>query len=195
MIQFHSCFKKFLFFVLLLRLADAMAADRFVSFLPSTDTWQLKNISISINQYEHSCVRLAANNLLADIEKVTGQKGLIVDEGAELVIGTVGVNKQIDQWVKNGELCNLKGKTEKYVIKTIGKQLVIAGSDKRGTVYGIYELSRQIGVSPWYYWADVPIEKHSNIYIYIKVSIPMVSQRSVIVDYFLTMRRLVLLLG
>ena len=126
MIQFHSCFKKFLFFVLLLRLADAMAADRFVSFLPSTDTWQLKNISISINQYEHSCVRLAANNLLADIEKVTGQKGLIVDEGAELVIGTVGVNKQIDQWVKNGELCNLKGKTEKYIIKTIGKQLVIA---------------------------------------------------------------------
>ena len=43
--------------------------------------------------------------------------------------------------------------------------MVIAGSDKRGTVYGIYELSRQIGVSPWYYWADVPIRKSENIYI------------------------------
>jgi hypothetical protein len=36
---------------------------------------------------------------------------------------------------------------------------VIAGSDKRGTIYGIYEMSQQIGVSPWYYWADVPVEK------------------------------------
>lgn len=82
-----------------------------------------------------------------------------------ILIGTVGVNKQIDAWVKQGALRDLKGKTEKYIIKTIGNQLVIAGSDKRGTVYGIYELSRQIGVSPWYYWADVPIEKHNALYI------------------------------
>ena len=75
------------------------------------------------------------------------------------------MNPQIDQWVKQGELRDLKGKTEKYIIKTIGNQLVIAGSDKRGTVYGIYELSRQIGVSPWYYWADVPVEKHTSLYI------------------------------
>ena len=82
-----------------------------------------------------------------------------------ILIGTVGVNKQIDQWVKKGVLSNLKGKTEKYIIKTIDGQLVIAGSDKRGTVYGIYELSQQMGVSPWYYWADVPVEKHDAIYI------------------------------
>ena len=67
--------------------------------------------------------------------------------------------------MKKGELRDLKGKTEKYIIKTIGDQLVIAGSDKRGTVFGIYELSKQIGVSPWYYWADVPIEHHDAIYI------------------------------
>ena len=77
----------------------------------------------------------------------------------------LGVNKQIDQWVKKGELRDLKGKTEKYIIKTIGDQLVIAGSDKRGTVYGIYELTKQMGVSPWYYWADVPIEQHEALYI------------------------------
>src|SRR5690606_2334172 len=47
----------------------------------------------------------------------------------------------------------------------IDEALVIAGSDKRGTIYGIYELSRQIGVSPWYYWADVPARKSKNIYI------------------------------
>ena len=83
----------------------------------------------------------------------------------QIIVGTVGVNKQIDQWVKKGELRDLKGKTEKYIIKTIGDQIVIAGSDKRGTVFGIYELSRQMGVSPWYYWADVPTEKHENVYI------------------------------
>ena len=66
--------------------------------------------------------------------------------------------------MKRGELKNLKGKTEKYIIKTIGQQIVIAGSDKRGTVYGIYELSQQMGVSPWYYWADVPVVKREQLW-------------------------------
>ena len=66
----------------------------------------------------------------------------------------------------------LKGKVEKYVMQTISnplpgvdEALVIAGSDKRGTIYGIYELSEQMGVSPWYYWADTPIEKQQNLAI------------------------------
>lgn len=142
-----------------------MAAEKFVLFQASPETWQLKNFSVGLSENEHSCVQLAANNLLADIEKVIGQKGTIVVEKMEILIGTVGVNKQIDQWIKQGELQDLKGRTEKYIIKTIGNQLVIAGSDKRGTVYGIYELSKQLGVSPWHYWADVPVEKHTYIYI------------------------------
>ena len=142
-----------------------MAAEKFVLFQASPETWQLKNFSVGLSENEHSCVQLAANNLLADIEKVTGQKGTIVAEKMEILIGTVGVNKQIDQWINQGELQDLRGRTEKYIIKTIGNQLVIAGSDKRGTVYGIYELSKQLGVSPWHYWADVPVEKHTYIYI------------------------------
>ena len=141
------------------------AAEQFVSFQPSSDVWQLKRFSVGVSQNEHSCVLLAASNLMSDIENVTGHPASQTAEGMEILIGTVGVNKQIDQWVKAGVLSNLKGKTEKYIIKTIGNQLVIAGSDKRATVYGIYELSRQMGVSPWYYWADVPIEKHTYIYI------------------------------
>ena len=110
-------------------------------------------------------MQLAAANLQNDFQQVTGQKPALNEAAPTILIGTVGVNKQIDAWVKQGLLPNLKGKTEKYIIKTIGNQLVIAGSDKRGTVYGIYELSRQIGVSPWYYWADVPVEKHADLYI------------------------------
>jgi len=141
------------------------AADVFVTFEKSTNTWLLENTTICFNSEEHACVQLAAANLQADFEKVTGAKPAITESNPTILIGTVGKNKQIDQWVKQGILSDLKGKTEKYIIKTIDNQLVIAGSDKRGTVYGIYELSRQIGVSPWYYWADVPIEKHNAIYI------------------------------
>ena len=59
--------------------------------------------------------------------------------------------------MKSGQLPNLRGKREKFIITTIDGQVVIAGSDRRGTVYGIYELSRQMGVSPWYWWMDVPV--------------------------------------
>ena len=165
MILLYSKFKNLLFLLSLFSSVSMMAADKFVCFQPSKDELQLKELSLMFNKEEHSCVQLAAKTLMADIEKVTGRKALVVDNSAEIIIGTVGVNKQIDQWAKNGELHNLKGKTEKFIIKTIGNKLVIAGSDKRGTVYGIYELSRQLGISPWYYWADVPVEKHTDIYI------------------------------
>ena len=143
----------------------SQGAENFVLFQSEANAWKLENITISYSEAEHSCVRLAAANLATDFEKVTGQKPSSSQSSSSILIGTVGVNKQIDQWVKQGVLRDLKGKTEKYIIKTIGHQLVIAGSDKRGTVYGIYELSRQIGVSPWYYWADVPVEKHTSLYI------------------------------
>ena len=141
------------------------AADAFITFQSAQGTLQLRDVSISCTDGEHSCVQIAAANLLRDFEQVTGVKPQRGGNDARVVIGTIGSNPQIDQWVKQGLLKDLKGKTEKYIIKTIGKQLVIAGSDKRGTVYGIYELSRQIGVSPWYYWADVPVVKHPELYV------------------------------
>ena len=140
------------------------AAEPFVCFKSSADVISLQDASVSFDNREHSCVQRAIVNLQQDYEKVT-RKSLPLSEHARILVGTVGVNKQIDQWVKKGELRDLKGKTEKYIIKTIGDQLVIAGSDKRGTVYGIYEFTKQMGVSPWYYWADVPIEQHESLYI------------------------------
>ena len=144
---------------------EGMGADEFVTFQQATGTWQLKDVSISYADGEHSCVHRAIASLQKDFEAVTGVSPMRSVGDAKVLIGTVGVNPQIDQWVKQGILRDLKGKTEKYIIKTINGQLVIAGSDKRGTVYGIYELSRQIGVSPWYYWADVPVEKHAELFI------------------------------
>ena len=125
-----------------------MAAEEFVVFQSATGTWPLKDVTIGFADKEHSCVQKAVFSLQTDFQKVTGVWPQHSESDAKIVIGTVGQNAQIDMWVKQGLLHDLKGKTEKYIIKTIGRQLVIAGSDKRGTVYGIYELSRQIGVSP-----------------------------------------------
>ncbi|MBO7046612.1 MAG: glycosyl hydrolase 115 family protein [Prevotella sp.] len=155
----------FLTVVTLMMALGVNAAEPFVVFQASADALPLKDASISFDTHEHSCVQRAVANLQQDFQRVTGKTILSGQSEKNILIGTVGVNKQIDQWVKKGELRDLKGKTEKYIIKTIGDQLVIAGSDKRGTVYGIYELSQQMGVSPWYYWADVPIVKHDAIYI------------------------------
>ena len=152
--------------------AKVWCAEPFVVFQPSEQTLSLAEATISYDSREHRCVQIAAANLAEDFERVTGKRPALnaltshlSPLTSHLLIGTVGCNRQIDQWVKQGELRDLKGKTEKYIIKTIGRQLVIAGSDKRGTVFGIYELSQQMGVSPWYWWADVPVAKHEALYI------------------------------
>ncbi|MBQ8462621.1 MAG: glycosyl hydrolase 115 family protein [Prevotella sp.] len=160
--------------------ALTQAAEPFITFSPQDGAIALHDATIDVSDQEHSCVKLAVQSLAKDFCRVTGRtavvggsfafgdKGLGYDDptngAATMVIGTVGSNPQIDQWVKKGLLKDLKGKREKYVIKTIGQQLVIAGSDKRGTVFGIYELSQQMGVSPWYWWADAPVERHKQVY-------------------------------
>lgn len=115
-------------------------------------------------------VRIAAKNFQKDIERVTGKlPELLTSEGGKnsVLIGTIGNSKVIDNLIDSGKLdvSAVKGKWEAYIIQQIGKNLVIAGSDKRGTIYGIYELSERIGVSPWYWWADVPVKKSAALYI------------------------------
>ena len=120
----------------------------------------------------------AIGDLQNDINSVTGIKPELLTTNPsrdyEILIGTLGYNKQIDNLASSGKLNtkDLKGKWESFVITTIEnpkksgqKILVIAGSDKRGTIYGIYELSRQLGVSPWYWWADVPAKKRTSAYV------------------------------
>lgn len=102
-------------------------------------------------------VKIAVRSLRADLKAVTGS------ECAPVVVGTVGKSKFAKKYKKLAK--RLEGKWEQYIITTDGDRLVILGSDKRGTIYGIYELSRQIGVSPWYWWADAPIAKHNDIYV------------------------------
>ncbi len=120
----------------------------------------------------------AIGDLQNDIDSVTGMKPDLITSGTsagyEIVIGTLGKNKLIDQLASSGRLDvkDLKGKWESFVITTVEnpepgvkQYLVVAGSDKRGTIYGIYEISRQLGVSPWYWWADVLAKKRLSAYV------------------------------
>jgi len=125
---------------------------------------------------EHKGVLRAIGDLQKDIQRVTG---LLPESAARLtnpshpvIIGTVGKSPRIDALLAAGKLDarQLSGKWESFVIATVAnpmpgvpRALVIAGSDKRGTIYGIYELSRQIGVSPWYWWADVPATQRDEL--------------------------------
>lgn len=102
-------------------------------------------------------VKMAVANLRHDLRSVTGS------EYAPVVVATVEKSEIAKKYPKQSKL--LKGKWEQYLIFTDKGQLVILGSDKRGTIYGIYELSRQIGVSPWYWMADAPIAHHDQLYV------------------------------
>ena len=120
----------------------------------------------------------AAKDLQADVQRVTKVSPAFATTkpaGAEVVlIGTIGKSLLIDQLIKDKKLDAkaVAGRWETFVRQVVEKPmpgveraLVIAGSDKRGTIYGIYDLSQQIGVSPWYWWADVPVKPQSALYV------------------------------
>lgn len=134
------------------------ALQQFVSFSPESEGISLVNATIGYSQQEYEGVKIAIRNLQTDVQSVLGNSPKLLEgqDTTTILIGTIDRNPAIAKL----KLPDLKGKREKFIISTIGKQIVIAGSDRRGTIYGIYELSRQLGVSPWYWWADVPTRKH-----------------------------------
>ena len=161
--------KAFLASAALLSAMSMSAAERFVSFKQG-DLLINGNDKVEIYMDANDCrgVSYAANALVRDISKVSGSQATITsNQKATILVGTIGHSAAIDQLIKqkriNGNL--LKGKREKFIITLVDQQLVIAGSDRRGTIYGIYELSQQMGVSPWYDWADVPVEHHDSIFV------------------------------
>ncbi len=149
--------------------SDVISADRFTLIEAGRPA-----VRIAVDSAENSAVRIAAANLAADFGRVCGTDASIVwpAEGSKIILaGTVDgptLRKLTDK--KRPELAELKGKTEQYMIFNVdnpmpgvAEALVVAGSDRRGVVYGLYELSEQLGVSPWYDWADVPVRHRDNV--------------------------------
>ena len=119
------------------------------------------------------------NLFQTDITKVTDAKPVILTELTDqlkkvVIIGTIGKSPVINRLIEEKKLDvnDIKGKWETFIIQAIEnplpeveEALIIAGSDKRGTIFGMFDLSEKIGVSPWYWWADVPVKKKSEIYV------------------------------
>ena len=151
--------KKMISLLLVIACANIAYATEFINFKRSSiyDV-ELTGTSdtITYDPLDWKGVRMAVENLRHDLKAVTGSAN------APVVVGTIGKSKLAKKYKQQSK--ELQGKWEQYLIFTDKGKLVILGSDKRGTIYGIYELSRQIGVSPWYWMADAPIQKHEQIF-------------------------------
>lgn len=117
-------------------------------------------------------VQRVADDLRADLVKVGGEKAAAGNQ--TIILGTIGQDAQIDALIASGKLdvSGVKGKWEAYVEQVverpapgIDRALVIAGADRRGTIYGAYDISRRAGVSPWTWWADVPVAKRPDLFV------------------------------
>jgi len=134
---------------------------------------------VHVDPDDWQVAKIAAGDLASDVERVTGRKSAMkqatrgLAENAVLV-GTLGRSPVIDRLAREGRLdvSDVQGRWESFAITAVAdpvpgvrRGLVIAGSDRRGTAYGVYELSRRIGVSPWYWWADVTPQHREELYV------------------------------
>ncbi len=135
--------------------------------------------SIIYDESEVTLVKKSAEFLAEDILKVTGEKpelanSISATDDYITIVGTVENNAMIKALVASGKLdvSGIKGKWEHFLIQTVRnpvpgvrEALVIAGSDRRGVAYGVFTISSAIGVSPWHWWADVPVKKQPELYL------------------------------
>lgn len=154
--------------------------------------------TIYVDAHDFPLTQRSASDLSADVEKIGGPRLTVVNEAADLkdfavIVGTLGHSRLVDDLVKRGVI-NVKdlASWDGYLVELIEKPLphvkqalVIVGGNKRGTSYGIYDVSEQMGVSPWYYWADVVPFKKNALYVLAKtrkVDAPKIQYRGIFLN-------------
>jgi hypothetical protein len=161
----------------------AIGGTNYISNSNEKDAFALsvpgKSTTFFIDAEDYPGVIRALNDLKADVGKVTGVEPRMAYRNPSgktqaVIVGTIGKSKLIRQLVQSNQLdvSALSGKWEHYLIQVVNhpypgvdQALVIAGSDKRGTIFGIYDVSEKMGVSPWYWWADVPVKHQESLYV------------------------------
>lgn len=182
----QNILKKFLLLTVGFALTNrclALCEIQFVETAPSSNCFTLcatnAVASIGVDTNDFAGVVRAAGDLQADIQRVTGLtpklfSGKSVSGNSLILIGTIGKSEIIDELIraKKIDVSPIAGKWESFFLQVVPQPypgienaLVICGSDKRGTIYGIYELSQQIGVSPWHYWADAHVKHHDQLFV------------------------------
>jgi hypothetical protein len=160
-------------------LSPALATERFVSFKAAGSNGlslikKSQPLPILLSPSDQEGIDLAVQSLSQDFQRVCGTAAPVIAEASApqcILVGSLQ-SPLIQGLIQQGKLdgSQLTGCREKYLIQIVNRPtegiqraLVIAGSDKRGTIYGIYEFSRQMGVSPWYWWMDVPTTQRSEV--------------------------------
>ncbi|MDE5839956.1 MAG: glycosyl hydrolase 115 family protein, partial [Muribaculaceae bacterium] len=135
----------------------------------------LKNCAIVYDASDFEVVENVATMLQEDIHAITGEMprlitGDIPSGVNTILVGTLGHSPLIDSLAGKGVIManSIRGGWERFIIKNIScpdgaSCLVVAGSDRRGTAYGVTTLSRELGVDPWTWWADVPVRYNPEI--------------------------------
>ncbi|TCD68567.1 hypothetical protein EIP91_010492 [Steccherinum ochraceum] len=170
--------------------AYAIGQSTCVAFTSSASTFPVvsghKASPIFLSADDWPGVQRAAHDFAADIQRVTGVKPTLsnvttsqnsflapVKSSTPIIVGTLGRSSLIDQVINNTNLdvSSIQGNWESFLTKEVANPLpgvksayVIVGADKRGTIYALYDHSEQFGVSPWYWWADVPVTQHSELF-------------------------------
>ena len=163
--------------------AQAIGEERYVEFAYHAGDFTVVSRKVTptlhVDSTDFPGVIRAVNDLQTDFERVANSAGAVTHGEKNLgpnaiIVGTIGKSKLIDQLIREGKIDvkSVEGKWESFLIQVVtnplpgvASALVIAGSDKRGTIFGVYDLSNQIGVSPWYWWADVPIPHHDELFV------------------------------
>ncbi len=158
-----------------------------------------KAAPIAVDAQDYPVVALAAGLFADDVQRVTGVRPEITRDGATagIVVGTLGHSAFVDRLAAEGKLVGLdqiKGRWEATLWQIVehpfgpqgpARTLVIAGSDRRGTAYGLMQLSERLGVSPWYWWADVPAAHHDTVVVNMtspQVDAPAVKYRGIFIN-------------
>ncbi|MGC8751879.1 glycosyl hydrolase 115 family protein, partial [Hydrotalea sp.] len=175
--------KNVFIFIFACAISTILHAQNIVAFTQQKDNWQLWNNNDPLYIYTDSTddwlVQKSAAFLQSDLKAVTHKNIYITHnlssvKGNVIIIGTIKASATLHKLAaeKKINLNSLQNQWEAFQIKTIQNLLsnkyhaiIIAGSDKRGAAYGVFEISKQAGISPWYWWADVPIIPHQNIYV------------------------------
>lgn len=156
-----------------------VAEAGYVAFENGPGRFPVVGAPIVVSADDYSGVIRVADDLRSDIHKVTGVQpalshGSIPGGRDPIILGTLGKSPLVDSIVARGKLdvSSIKGKWETTIEQVVDNPLpgvrrafVIAGSDQRGSIYGAYDLSKNIGVSPWTFWDDVPAAHHTAIYV------------------------------
>lgn len=191
--------KHFLFGIINLFWVALGFAQSIVSEKSSPGSFNIAAAAIYVDANDIPLVKKSAKLLQTDIQAVTGTLPNLINTlpnsaNTLIIIGSLEQSPIIQSLITNKKIDvqAIRNQWEAYTIqsvanpfKGVSNALVIVGSDRRGTAYGVLELSKQLGVSPWYWWADVPVKKKTNLYVDPNSSItdaPKVKYRGIFIN-------------